>query len=78
MKNLKFLSLVILALFLFSCETKNKDGKTDTLTSGVIKIAVDESFQPIIQEELDVFESQFPKAGIIPIYTNEADRKSVV
>lgn len=73
MKNLKFLSLVILALFLFSCETKNKDGKTDTLTSGVIKIAVDESFQPIIQEELDVFESQFPKAGIIPIYTNEVE-----
>lgn len=73
MKNLKFLSLIILALFLFSCETKNKDGKTDTLTTGVIKIAVDESFQPIIQEELDVFEAQFPKAGIVPVYTNEVE-----
>jgi len=58
---------------LFSCESKNKDGKTDTLTSGVIKITVDENFRPIIQEELDVFEAQFPKAGIVPIYTNEVD-----
>ncbi|MEI7501960.1 MAG: substrate-binding domain-containing protein [Paludibacter sp.] len=63
----------ILALSLYSCETKSKDGKTDTYTSGVIKIAVDESFEPIIQEELDVFEAQFPKAGIVPIYTNEVE-----
>lgn len=62
-----------MALFLLSCESKNKDGKTDTLTTGVIKIAVDESFQPIIQEQLDVFEIQFPKAGIVPIYTNEVE-----
>lgn len=62
-----------MALFLLSCESKNKDGKTDTLTTGVIKIAVDESFQPIIQEQLDVFEMQFPKAGIVPIYTNEVE-----
>jgi phosphate transport system substrate-binding protein len=39
----------------------------------VIKIAVDENFQPIIQEELDVFEAQYPQAGIVPIYTNEVD-----
>ena len=72
MKNINFL-FFLMALFLLSCESKNKDGKTDTLTTGVIKIAVDESFQPIIQEQLDVFEIQFPKAGIVPIYTNEVE-----
>ena len=30
-----------------------KDGQTDTHTSGVIAIAADESFQPIVQEEVD-------------------------
>ena len=72
MNNFKSL-LLFLALILFSCQNKSKDGKTDTYTSGVISIAVDESFQLIIQEELDVFEAQFPEAGIVPEYTNEVD-----
>lgn len=69
-----FKSLILfLALLLFSCQNKSKDGLTDTYTAGVIKIAVDESFRPIIQEELDVFEAQFVQAGIVPQYTNEVD-----
>lgn len=72
MKQFKLLPLIFM-LFLFSCQNKNKDGLTDTLNSGVIAIAVDESFQPIIQEELDVFEGLNPKAGIVPRYTTEVD-----
>jgi len=72
MPKIKILSLLFI-LFLFSCQNKSKDGQTDTYTSGVISIAVDESFQPIIQEELDVFEAMFPLAGIVPHYTNEVD-----
>lgn len=60
-------------MFLFSCQTKSKDKFTDTYASGVIPIAVDANFQPIIQEELDVFEALYPKAGIIPKYTNEVE-----
>jgi phosphate transport system substrate-binding protein len=62
-----------LVLILFSCQSKIKDKFTDTYTEGVIPIAVDINFQPIIQEELDVFESIYPKAGIVPTYTNEGD-----
>lgn len=73
LKN-KLLPLLLASfLFLVSCQTKNKDGQTDTYTSGVIRIAVDESFKPIIQEELDVFEAQFPSAGIVPKYTDEVE-----
>ncbi|HLP06247.1 MAG TPA: substrate-binding domain-containing protein [Paludibacter sp.] len=72
MQNLKAL-LLFLPVVLFSCQQKSKDGESDTYTSGVISIAVDESFQPIIQEELDVFEAQFPQAGIVPRYSNEVD-----
>jgi len=72
MPQFKIIS-IFCVLFLFSCQNKSKDGQTDTYTSGVISIAVDESFQPIVQEELDVFEAMFPMAGIIPHYTNEVD-----
>lgn len=39
----------------------------------VISIAADESFEPIIQEEIDVFESLYPLAGIVPRYTTEVE-----
>lgn len=58
---------------LASCNRKPKDGRTDTYTSGVIGIAADESFQPIVQEEVDVFEGIFHLAGIVPRYTTEVD-----
>ena len=39
----------------------------------MIAIAADESFEPIIQEEIDVFESLYPLAGIVPRYTTEVE-----
>jgi phosphate transport system substrate-binding protein len=72
MSIFKFLSF-FLVFTLFSCQNKIKDKFTDTYTEGVIPIAVDINFQPIIQEELDVFESIYPKAGVVPTYTNEGD-----
>lgn len=76
MKRTKFYGLVGLLLslgFFASCADKPKDGRTDTYSSGVVRIASDESFSPIIQEEIDVFESVYPQAGIVPIYTTEVD-----
>ena len=72
MKGFKII-FIFVALLLLSCQNKSKVGPTDTYTSGVVTITVDESFQPIIQEELDVFEAQFPKAGIVPKFTNEVE-----
>lgn len=67
------ITCIFFVLVLFSCGKKNEDKHTDTFTTGVIKIAVDENFQPIIQEELDVFKAMFPKASIQPTYTNEVE-----
>ena len=72
MSTIKFLS-IFFVITLFSCQNKVKDKFTDTYTAGVIPIAVDINFQPIIQEELDVFEAIYPKAGVVPTYTNEGD-----
>lgn len=60
-------------MLLAGCQSKPKDGKTDTFNSGVIAIAADESFQPIVQEEVDVFESLTPMAGIVPRYVTEVE-----
>ena len=58
---------------LSACRSKSKEGPTDTYSSGVIAIAADESFEPIVQEEIDVFESLYPLAGIVPRYTTEVE-----
>lgn len=65
--------LCLLLVLLSACQSKPKDGQTDTYTSGVIAIAADESFRPIVQEEIDVFESMYPLAGIVPRYVTEVE-----
>ena len=72
-KQLQLLSLAVMLLAVSACQSKPKDGLTDTYTSGVIAIAADESFQPIVQEEVDVFEGLFPLAGIVPRYVTEVE-----
>jgi len=67
------LTCLLFVLAFVSCQTRGTDRFTDTLTEGVIPITVDENLRPIIQEELDVFESLYPKAGIVPTYTDEVD-----
>lgn len=62
-----------LLIALTACNSKPKDGLTDTYTSGVIEIAADESFRPIVQEEIEVFEGLFPLAGVVPRYTTEVE-----
>ena len=57
-KQLQLLSLAVMLLAVSACQSKPKDGLTDTYTSGVIAIAADESFQPIVQEEVDTFKSR--------------------
>lgn len=56
---------------LSGCGGKGK-APMETPTSGSINISVDESFQPIIDSEIKVFESSFPNAHITPHYKPEA------
>jgi phosphate transport system substrate-binding protein len=67
----------MLAITLVSCETNKKKAKViagnDTISTGTIHISVDESFAPIIDEQIKVFMSQHPEAKIIPHYKPEAE-----
>ena len=73
MKRQFWLIGVVLLAALSACRSKSKEGPTDTYSSGVIAISADESFEPIVQEEIDVFESLYPLAGIVPRYTTEVE-----
>ena len=70
-RQFRLIGLVALVV-LSACNSKSK-GPTDTYSSGVVTIAADESFEPIIQEEIEVFENLYPLAGIVPRYTTEVE-----
>jgi phosphate transport system substrate-binding protein len=68
----KVLSLISVVL-VFGCSNNKVPDNRDTTTSGTIHISVDESFKPIIDSQIRVFESSFPNAKIIAHYKAEAE-----
>jgi phosphate transport system substrate-binding protein len=54
-------------------KTKKAGVPDDTPTSGTIQISVDESFRPVIEEEIKVFEATNPGTKIIAAYKSEAE-----
>lgn len=65
--------LALAACSFSSCNRGNKSGRTDTYSSGAISFASDESFSPIIDEEVSLFQYTYKDAKLTPIYTNESD-----
>lgn len=80
-KSFFYAFFLTLIMSLVSCgdsnNGKNKDGKKvvkETLSSGAIQIASDESLSPIVEEERSQFEFLCRnKAQVTPIYTNDVD-----
>jgi phosphate transport system substrate-binding protein len=66
------LLFMMLWVFFTSCH-ENKRTDIDTYDSGTIHISVDESFRPVIDSEIQVFEALHPKAKIIAEYKSEAE-----
>lgn len=62
-------------LFFSNCRNKDESPRIDygTPRSGQIHISVDESFEPVIKEQIKVYESSYPDAHIIASYKSEAD-----
>lgn len=76
MKKTPFYNLVgfiLLTVLICACADKPKGGRTDTYSSGAISFASDESFSPIIDEQIQVFESIYRDADVKPLYMNEVD-----
>ncbi|MCW3087405.1 MAG: phosphate transporter substrate-binding protein PhoT family [Sediminibacterium sp.] len=63
----------VLLLLAFSCKTTGKkEDVRDTPSRGTINISVDESFKPVIEEQLRVHHSSFPDTRINVSYKSEA------
>lgn len=70
-----FVGLAITSVLISSCgnSKKSKDGRTDTYSSGAISFVSDESFSPIIEEEREVFQYDYPQAKVTPVYCSESE-----
>ncbi|GEO07660.1 phosphate ABC transporter substrate-binding protein [Segetibacter aerophilus] len=71
MKQWKFLLVILL---LAACNNQSENNKPQqNKTSNTLYISVDESFQPIIEEELKVFKSAYPDTKVVAEYKPEAE-----
>ena len=61
---------VMLALIMGAC---GKKMPKSTSTRGLAKIMCEESFESVLEQEIAVFEYQYPEASIMPEYINEHD-----
>ncbi len=68
----KYLYLYGIILTMSAC-SNNVQGPQDTLSSGTIHVSAEESFKPILDEQIKVFQSSFPKANIIVDYKSEIE-----
>lgn len=70
MKKIRFIIAFTIVVSVLSSCADRRQIRTDTLTSGIAEIAVDECLAPIMEEEITVFEALNKDATIIPTYTN--------
>ena len=72
--NILSIGICTLAIIIFSgCHQENTRTDLDTNESGTIHISVDESFKPVIDSQIQVFEALHPAAKIIAEYKPEAE-----
>src|ERR1044071_5349260 len=64
-----FFYVICLFIIFTSC---GNEQQTDTGDSGTIYISADESFKPVIDSQIQVYETRHPGTKIIPLYKPEA------
>lgn len=70
-KGILFFMAGVVFLGSFSCKEKSTIKDADTPTSGTIHISVDESFRPVIEEEIKAYENTYPGTHIEASYKTE-------
>jgi phosphate transport system substrate-binding protein len=71
--SFKVIGAIAFLCFLFTGCKENQRTDLDTPQKGTIRISVDESFKPVIDSQIKVFEALNPGAHIIADYKTEAD-----
>lgn len=75
MKTLRQILVLLFtgALIGTGCGGPDSNAPRESITSGTIHISVDESFKPVIDSQVQVYESQYPDAHVIVHYKPEAE-----
>ncbi len=69
---MRYSSLILFLLFVTSCNSEQKVDKVkETRTSGTTELLVDESFARILDEQIEVFKSDYPNTTVKTIVGNE-------
>jgi phosphate transport system substrate-binding protein len=68
-----FLFLIVAMVAFSHCNSKKTEEPQDSFTKGTIHISCDESFRPVIDAQVQVYESRYPGARIIVHYKPEAE-----
>jgi phosphate transport system substrate-binding protein len=71
--NIKKVVVFGFIIFLCACGNPSSKAPVETNTSGTIQVSADESFKPVIDSQVKVFEASWPNAKIITHYKPEAD-----
>jgi phosphate transport system substrate-binding protein len=74
--GINFLRLLMAGIIIYTmpgCGGPNERTDTDTPERGQIHISVDESFKPVIDSQIQVFEALYPGAKVIAEYKPEAE-----
>jgi phosphate transport system substrate-binding protein len=61
-----------LGLLLGGCGNNGNNSPQETSNSGTLRISIDESFKPVIDSQIKVFESSYPNVKVIAKYEPEA------
>lgn len=70
---LKHIGAFLIAISLISCSNNTPQTAQDTTSSGTIHISAEETFKPILDQQIAVFKSSFPKANFIVEYKSEIE-----
>lgn len=74
MRNIRSILLIVVAsasMMFVACQKYADQRKGNTSTSGLTTVMCDNSFENIIQQEIDVYEYVYPDASVIPYYISE-------
>jgi phosphate transport system substrate-binding protein len=70
--NGRIILYLVVGLIFSSCGS-NPSVNEESLSKGTIHISVDESFKPVIDSQIQVFESSYPDAKVVVHYKPEAE-----
>ncbi len=73
MKLKLFFAIFSIVIISFSCSTNTVVDNRDTPIKGTIYISVDESFKPVIEEQIKMYMATYTNTKIIASYKSEAD-----